>query len=69
MNQKTLTKKQQEISLNLYEKGALHIMNENMGHYNDSDYDKRGLHEDLKQLKRMINIVVKEMEDLEEIEL
>jgi hypothetical protein len=69
MNQKTLTKKQQEISLSLYEKGATYIMNKNLGRYYDSDFDKRGLQEDLKHLKQMINIVLKEMEDHEEIDL
>lgn len=69
MNQKTLTRKQKEMFTELYTKGSLFIINEIDDTFEGSDYDKKCLNLHLKYLKQKIHIVVREMEDLEEIDL
>lgn len=69
MDQKPLTKKQKEMFTELYTKGSLFIINEIEDNFEGSDYDKKCLNLHLKYLKQKIHIVVREMEDLEEIDL
>jgi len=66
MKSKTLNKKQQDLFIKLYVEGALHLINENAGYYTESEYDKKGFQRELKALKQMIDIALKEIDCLEE---